>query len=415
MHLIWENLIPNLVLFWSRCFKELSHNEMGYALSDSVWKDICRISAEAGDTIPAAFGCRVPNMSSQRWQFKAESWATWTIYIAPIVLRGRFPQDKYYKHFLRLVHLLNLCLEYELPMEKVAEIENGFIRWVEDYERFYYQHDVSRLSACPLTIHALLHIGPSIRANGPVWANWAFPIERYCGDVVRHVKNRRYPYISINNYVTASAQLAQLKLRYNLDKELSFGSRPDQDDHAGHIYDESPRKLSRLSRDVYAKAVATLVTLGDSSLRTVKKWFPEDTEILQFGKVTRINGGDSMHGRDLVGLREHERDASFVRYYQYIDKNRRFRNKRVELEERTYYGQLRRVLVIKKPQEAKDILLAVVQSIKVDETPGGCNITFYKEMGPSYVVDLNTVECVVGRIWDRERWAIVDRAPKSHT
>jgi len=103
------------------------------------------------------------------------------------------------------------------------------------------------------------------------------------------------------------------------------------------------------------------------------------------------------------------------KYYQYIDKNRRFRNKRVELEMHTYYGQLRRVLVIKEPQEAKDILLAVVQSIKVDETPGSSNITFYKEMGPSYVVDLNTVECLVGRIRDRERWAIVDRAPKSHT
>ncbi len=64
---------------------------------------------------------------------------------------------------------------------------------------------------------------------------------------------------------------------------------------------------------MYAKVVATLATLGDSPLRTVKRWFPEDTEVLQFGKVARINGGDTMHGRDLVGLREQERDASFVR------------------------------------------------------------------------------------------------------
>ena len=138
-------------------------------------------------------------------------------------------------------------------MEKVAKIENSFIRWVEDYERsvikvmtlngvltcsnafrFYYQHNISRLSACPLTIHALLHVGSSIRANGPVWTNWAFPMERYCGDVVRHVRNQRYPYIGINNYATSSAQLAQLKLRYDLDEELSFGS---QDNDAGHIYD----------------------------------------------------------------------------------------------------------------------------------------------------------------------------------
>ncbi len=149
MHLVWENLIPNLVLFWAGCFKELSHEGMGYALSDSVWNEICRISAEAGDTIPAAFGCRVPNMSTQRWQFTAESWAMWTIYIAPIVLRGRFPEDKYYKHFLGLVHLLNLCLEFELPMEKVAEIENGFIRWVEDYERSVITVMTSVVLTCP--------------------------------------------------------------------------------------------------------------------------------------------------------------------------------------------------------------------------------------------------------------------------
>lgn len=135
MHLIWENLIPNLVLFWTGSFKELSHEGEGYMLDESVWKEIGHVSAAAGGTIPAAFGCRVPNIASQRWQFTAESWATWTIYIAPVVLRGRFPKDSYYKHFLDLVYLLNLCLEYELPMKKVAEIENGFIKWVTDYER----------------------------------------------------------------------------------------------------------------------------------------------------------------------------------------------------------------------------------------------------------------------------------------
>ena len=135
MHLIWENLIPNLVLFWTGCFKELSHEGMGYVLSDSVWADICCVSAKAGDMIPAAFGCHVPNMSTQHWQLTAESWAIWTIYIAPIMLHGRFPEEKYYKHFLHLVHLLKLCLKFELPMEKVVKIENGFIRWVEDYEQ----------------------------------------------------------------------------------------------------------------------------------------------------------------------------------------------------------------------------------------------------------------------------------------
>ncbi len=69
-------------------------------------------------------------------------------------------------------------------------------------------------------------------------------MERYCSTIMRYVNNRRYPYISINNQATASAQLAQLKLRYDLDEELSFGSRPDRDDHAGHVYDGCKRTKS---------------------------------------------------------------------------------------------------------------------------------------------------------------------------
>lgn len=39
----------------------------------------------------------------------------------------------------------------------------------------YYQHDPNRLSACPVTVHALLHIADSIEEMGPIWTYWAFP------------------------------------------------------------------------------------------------------------------------------------------------------------------------------------------------------------------------------------------------
>ena len=37
----------------------------------------------------------------------------------------------------------------------------------------YYIHDLTQTSACPLTIHALLHIAWGIRVAGPVWTYWA--------------------------------------------------------------------------------------------------------------------------------------------------------------------------------------------------------------------------------------------------
>jgi len=90
----------------------------------------------------------------------------------------------------------------------------------------YYRNDADRLSACPLTIHALLHIPEGIAANGPVWTNWAFPMERHCNTLLPAIKSRCYPYESINSFVTATAQLNQIQLLYNLDRELYLD--PDQ-------------------------------------------------------------------------------------------------------------------------------------------------------------------------------------------
>jgi hypothetical protein len=55
---------------------------------------------------------------------------------------------------------------------------------------------------------------------GPVWAYWAFPMERYCGDVIRNIRSRRFPYASINRYITSRAQLTHISLLYGLDEKL---------------------------------------------------------------------------------------------------------------------------------------------------------------------------------------------------
>ncbi|KZT63405.1 hypothetical protein DAEQUDRAFT_680476, partial [Daedalea quercina L-15889] len=71
-----------------------------------------------------------------------------------------------------------------------------------------------RLSACPVTIHALLHVADSILLSGPVWASWSFPMERYCGILRPAIRSRRFPFVALDNYVADTAQLAQLKVVY---------------------------------------------------------------------------------------------------------------------------------------------------------------------------------------------------------
>ena len=84
-------------------------------------------TAACGTTILAVFGAPVPNIATKQSQMTTEMYANWTLYIAPIMLRGRFKKPKYYKHFMQLVKLIELCLAFK--------IDEGFKSWVQGYEQ----------------------------------------------------------------------------------------------------------------------------------------------------------------------------------------------------------------------------------------------------------------------------------------
>ena len=134
MHLVWENLIPNLVLFWSGRYKGMDEGQP-YVLSPHIWQAVGTTSAAATRTIPSSFGTSIPNPATDCSSFTSSTWSVWSLFIAPTVLRGRFPEDRYYDHFCSLVRILNLCLQFEISEEDVNEIESGIRDWVVDYER----------------------------------------------------------------------------------------------------------------------------------------------------------------------------------------------------------------------------------------------------------------------------------------
>ncbi|KAG2017882.1 hypothetical protein CC2G_007348 [Coprinopsis cinerea AmutBmut pab1-1] len=235
MHLVWENLIPNLVLLWTGKFKGLDEGQGGYELGPTVWEAIGAATVKAGDTIPSAYGPRVPNLSTDSSAYvSAEMWSFWTLYIAPVVLRRRFRQQRYYDHFVRLVRLLHLCLQFDITEKEIDTIEEGFNDWVSDYERLYYQGDPARLPICPVTIHALLHIAESIRVMGPVWCYWAFPMERYCGKLQPAIRSRRFPYASLDRFAVEDAQLTQIKMVHGVAEELSL--EPETNPQSGFTH-----------------------------------------------------------------------------------------------------------------------------------------------------------------------------------
>ena len=136
MHLIWTNLIPNLILLWTGNFKDLDHDDEGYVLAPKVWQAIGEATLDAGKTIPAVFGSRVPNIAAEKSQMIAETYSIWMLYLAPTLLNGQFINERYYKHFVQLVRFLTLCLKFEITQDQINDLERGFQEWVEEYERY---------------------------------------------------------------------------------------------------------------------------------------------------------------------------------------------------------------------------------------------------------------------------------------
>lgn len=61
------------------------------------------------------------------------------------------------------------------------------------------------------------------------------------------------------------------------------------------------------------KILACLVTRFDIARNILQSVVKLDQPVMQYGKVTRLEGGDLMVGRDLVTETDDGRDASFVR------------------------------------------------------------------------------------------------------
>jgi hypothetical protein len=134
MHLVWKNLILNLVLFWSGRYKGMDEGQP-YVLSPHIWQAVGTTSAAATRTIPLSFGTSILNPATDCSSFTSSMWSVWSLFIAPTVLQGCFPKNCYYDHFCSLVRILNLCLQFEISEEDVNEIELGIHDWVVDYEQ----------------------------------------------------------------------------------------------------------------------------------------------------------------------------------------------------------------------------------------------------------------------------------------
>jgi hypothetical protein len=139
-----------------------------------------------------------------------------------------------------------------------------------------------------------------------------------------------------------------------------------------------------------------------------------------------------MHARDFVPLRSDSQDMSFVwvrtplnhfvhidllilQYQLAVDKFAHLPHRAPEFELQDFFGQILRFIIVDIPHspihkiKAGSFIYAFINQVKnLEPATDQSGINYYKDLGPMEFVDLNQVECVVGRIKEHSKWSIID-------
>lgn len=134
MHLL-RNTIENYVLFFSGDFKKLDAGTEDYIISKGLWNEIGAITVASNRTIPSQFGRSLPNIADDRTFFTAEAYLVWATLYAPILLRHRFNNSKYYKHFMLFISILNCCMQLSTTRGDRSALRINVQTWYAEYEQ----------------------------------------------------------------------------------------------------------------------------------------------------------------------------------------------------------------------------------------------------------------------------------------
>ncbi|KAI1787592.1 hypothetical protein LXA43DRAFT_895990 [Ganoderma leucocontextum] len=355
-------------------FKGLDEGSGRFVIPDHIWLEIARETHDAIQHIPSAFVGAIPDLINARDRWTADIWAFWFIYIAPIVLHGRFRDDKYYHHLCDLTFIISATLKLEITRAELLGLRIKIISWVERYEEYYYQYKEHRLSTCLLVVHGLLHIVDNILNAGPMWATWSFFMERFCGTLQRALHSRSHP--------------------------LSYL-------HGPCLRQYTP------SQPIRRIIAAYLVTLIGGQRAHIEKALPY--MIPAWGKVRVGHGGDSIRAMlaSRTRLGASERNSSFVRYEIVVFDRGTGKDAR-----QVQYGELLAILELAfdptqpvwKHLGGTSLLLAIITPCRTKGEDATKTLTLYRKTLADVVVDLHAVQAVVGRVKSRKHWGIIDRS-----
>lgn len=135
LHAPTRNTLHNYVLHICGEFKGLDAGKEDYIINDKVWKEIGALTAKANATIPAAFGRSIPDIAEDRTYFTAEAYLVWSTLYAPILLRDRFPNRRYYRHYVLLISIVTRCMDFTSTKVSRDQLRKDIVQWYSEYEK----------------------------------------------------------------------------------------------------------------------------------------------------------------------------------------------------------------------------------------------------------------------------------------
>jgi hypothetical protein len=135
MHLLYENVVKNLVKLWKGKFKGLDDGTQDYIIPEHIWKQIGEETVAAVKDNPSAFVRSLGNIDNDQSNYTAEGWAFWFTYLAPFLLKNRL-NEPLLSHMCQLVDILKTCIKFTLQDDEIDALEDQIISWVQEYERW---------------------------------------------------------------------------------------------------------------------------------------------------------------------------------------------------------------------------------------------------------------------------------------
>lgn len=133
MHLLTENLFPNMVNHWKGTFKKLDPSEDEYALAENVWEQIGKETAACTRSTPSWMIRAMPDVWLDGSKYTAESWAFWMTWLAPYLMKDRLPEP-HYEHLILLTDIVKLATSLEITEEMMTLLDANVREWHAKYE-----------------------------------------------------------------------------------------------------------------------------------------------------------------------------------------------------------------------------------------------------------------------------------------